>query len=71
MAVQTTTGGQMQHQDNSRLVDFIRLEQKKLDFELTQALARVELLQKHQIALELQLNQALINQQRKSREEKN
>jgi len=61
----------MQHQDNSRLVDFIRLEQKKLDFELTQALARVELLQKHQIALELQLNQALINQQRKSREEKN
>jgi hypothetical protein len=52
-------------------VDFIRLEQKKLDFELTQALARVELLQKHQIALELQLNQALINQQRKSREEKN
>ena len=49
----------------NRLVDFIRLEQKKLDFELSQAMAKVELLQRHQVALELQLNQALINQQRK------
>lgn len=51
------------HQDNtSRLIEYIRLEQKKLDFELNQAIARVELLQKHKIALELQLNQALTNQ---------
>lgn len=55
--------------DNAnRLIDYIRLEQKKLDFELNQAIARVELLQKHRIALELQLNQAMTNQnmQRKS-----
>jgi RNase P/RNase MRP subunit p30 len=55
----------MQQPDMNRLVDFIRLEQKKLDFELSQAMAKVELLQRHQVALELQLNQALINQQRK------
>ncbi len=55
--------------DNAnRLIDYIRLEQKKLDFELNQAIARVEILQKHRIALELQLNQAMTNQtmQRKS-----
>jgi RNase P/RNase MRP subunit p30 len=49
--------------DNAnRLIDYIRLEQKKLDFELNQAIARVELLQKHRVALELQLNQAMTNQ---------
>lgn len=55
----------MLHQDDGRLIDYLRLEQKKLDFELTQALARVELLQKHRIALELQLNQAETNQKMK------
>jgi hypothetical protein len=50
------------HQDANRLIDYLRLEQKKLDFELSQAMARVELLQKHQVALELQLNQAMTNQ---------
>lgn len=49
--------------DNAnRLIDYLKLEQKKLDFELNQAIARVELLQKHRIALELQLNQAMTNQ---------
>lgn len=38
-------------------MDFIRLEQKKLDFEVKQAQARLELLQKHQTALDLQLLQ--------------
>ena len=52
----------MHHQDANRLIDYLRLEQKKLDFELSQAMARVELLQKHQVALELQLNQAMTNQ---------
>jgi len=51
------------HQDNTnRLIDYLRLEQKKLDFELNQAIARMELLQKHKMALELQLNQAMANQ---------
>lgn len=54
----------MNPQSQNRLVDFIRLEQKKLEFELSQAVARVELLQKHQVALELQLNQALMKEKK-------
>lgn len=41
-----------------RLTDFFKNEQKKLDFELKHALARVELLQKQKAALEARLNQA-------------
>lgn len=41
-----------------RLTDFFKLEQKKLDFELEHALARVELLQKQKAAIVARFNQA-------------
>lgn len=47
----------MRENEANRLMDFIRLEQKKLDFEVKQAQAKLELLQKHQRLLNLQLLQ--------------